>query len=283
MMPAIGHVADVLREAMPDKLPYVNLFPTYANSRQLGVGSYQDYVQSALTIIHPPFLSYDHYALVNGRTEDSFFTNMEIIRQVSQQAGIPFWSCILSVAFGKYMEPTDASVAAQTNAILAYGGRGIEYYTYTTLSIEDYRLGAYDRAGNRTPTWDMVKRANGKANALAPTFMHLRSTGVYHGSNVPKLCHPLAESRLVASVEPTTADLQFKAPHFLIGEFEDNQSRPYLMIVNADLIHSFNFKIHLRKRRSKLLWVSSISGQEQAYGSKADVLPPGGGMLFRVD
>ncbi|MEO8660118.1 MAG: hypothetical protein ABI693_16730 [Bryobacteraceae bacterium] len=35
-MPILGRIAAVLRKAMPEQLPYVNLFPTYATPEQLG-------------------------------------------------------------------------------------------------------------------------------------------------------------------------------------------------------------------------------------------------------
>ena len=41
---------------------------------------------------------------------------------------------------------------------MAYGGRGIQCFTYFAPEIGNYRLAAIDQFGNRTQTWDMLRR-----------------------------------------------------------------------------------------------------------------------------
>src|SRR5439155_7673603 len=65
MMPGLGRVAALLREAMPDKWPYVNLFPYRVSPQMLGVSDYDSYVRMLVKTIGQPFLSYDNYSLVN--------------------------------------------------------------------------------------------------------------------------------------------------------------------------------------------------------------------------
>lgn len=282
MMSGLGHGVNLMRAAMPDKWPLINLLPTYASPRQLGVGSYREYVQAAINKIRPPFLLFDNYALVDGRVKDFLFTNLEIMREFSVSDNIPFWACILSATFANYMAPSDATFNVQAYSTMAYGGRGIVYFTYFSPEGSISRLTAIDRSGKKTPTWDMMQRINSQINALAPTLIQLHSTGVFHSPDVPEQCQSLSESPMVASVNMTSTDQQGIVPHFLIGEFKDMNAHPYLMIVNKDLGHSFKFQIHLRNSSRRLLWISSVTGQEQPYKSEADVLAPGVGMLFRV-
>ena len=42
------------------------------------------------------------------------------------------WNCILANAHFNYMEPSDATFNLQMYSTLAYGGRGIQYFTYFT-------------------------------------------------------------------------------------------------------------------------------------------------------
>jgi hypothetical protein len=69
---------------------------------------------------------------------------------------------------------------------------------------------------------------------------------------------------------------------FLIGEFEDEQGRPYLMIVNKDLNNSFQFAIELKQEGRKLVRIRNYSGREEEFGREMDWLAPGAGILFRI-
>src|SRR5262245_30740399 len=66
MMPGLGKIAGLLREAMPDKWPYVNLFPYRVSPQALGTSDYDSYVRMLVKTIGQPFLSYDNYSLVNS-------------------------------------------------------------------------------------------------------------------------------------------------------------------------------------------------------------------------
>ena len=283
LMPGMGKVAAMLRQAMPDKWPYVNLFPYRAGPAAMGTSSYDDYVRMLVNTIGQPFLSYDNYSLVNGEMLDYFYINLEIVRRLGLENKTPFWNCILANAHFNYMEPSDATFHLQVYSTLAYGGRGIQYFTYFTPTIGNYRLGAVDPFGNRTRTWEMLRRINNEIHALAPALIRLRSTGVYHYPDVPEQGKALAASRLIRSVEMTQRYVRPPAgARFLIGEFEDAQGRPYFMIVNKDLAQSFRFRIDL-KREGKLIRISPYSGREEAFGREMDWLAPGAGILFRVE
>lgn len=282
LMPGLGRVAKILRELAPDRWPYVNLFPHRVSLERLGTSSYEEYVRMLVNVIDQPFISYDHYALVGGEMMDSFYTNLEIIREIALQTGRPFWNCILANAHFNYMEPSDATFNLQVYATLAYGGRGIQYFTYFTPPIGNYRLAPVDPFGNRTATWEMLRRINKQIHALAPVLVRLRSTGVYHYPDVPERCRPLSESRWIEAVEMTQRFVRPPvAGRFLVGEFEDPQGRPYALLVNKDLNHSFRFQVKFRRPFKQLYRVSPYSGREEPFGREMDWLAPGAGILLR--
>jgi hypothetical protein len=70
---------------------------------------------------------------------------------------------------------------------------------------------------------------------------------------------------------------------FLLGEFLDEQGRPYLMLVNKDLINSFRYRIELKDSARKLVHVSPYSGAEEPFGREMDWVAPGAGHLFRIE
>jgi len=269
-MPVMGRIAAELRRAMPDKMPYVNLFPNYANRQQLGVDSYDAYLRSYVEHIQLPYLSWDNYSLVDGQMNQSFYDNLEQVRGVTLEAGIPFWNCVLSNALFRHMEPSDATFNIQVYATLAYGGRGIQFFTYFNPDIGNFRLAPIDVYGNRTPTWDMLRRATHQVHALAPVMTKLRSTGVYHW--------PVS----TASGTPLINDL--KSPgKFLIGEFAGSDGKPWFMLVNKDLKESARFTIELKNKNAKFVRISAASGKEAELGGEGNWLAPGAGVLVRIE
>jgi hypothetical protein len=283
LMPAMGRVSKILKELAPGKWPYVNLFPYRVTKERMGTPDYDTYARMLVDTIGQPFLSYDNYSLVAGDMLDYFYNNLEIVRRISQDTGTPFWNCILANAHFNYMEPSDATFHLQVYATLAYGGRGIQYFTYYTPHNGNYRLGAVDQFGNKTATWDALRRINLQIHALAPELLKLRSTGVYHFPDVPEYGQGLSLSKLVRRVSTFQRLVRQPAQgRFLVGEFEDAQGRLYLMIVNKDLHNSFQFAIDLKQESGKLVRICNYSGRAEEFGREMDWLAPGAGILFRV-
>ena len=283
-MPGLGKVSKMLHDAMPDRLTYVNLFPYQVPKERLGT-DYDSYVRALVKTVGQSFLSYDNYALVNGELNDQFYTNLEIVRRLGIELHTPFWNCIQSNAHYSYAEPTDANIHLEAYASLAYGSRGIQYFTYFTPGHGNFRLAPIDVFGYRTATWDMVRRVNQEIATLAPTLAKLHSTGVYHYPNTPPEGQPLSKSSLVERVEMTEHRLVVApaAGRILIGEFRDASNKPYLMVVNKDLNHSFLLNIYLRDKQRKLVLISPYTGKDEEFTGERHWIRPGGGFLFRVD
>jgi hypothetical protein len=270
LMPVIGRIAAELHRALPDKLPYVNLYPNYANRRQLGAESYDAYLRSYVQLVKLPYLSWDNYSLEDGQMQQRFYDNLEQVRRVTLETGIAFWNCILSNTLFRHMDPSDATFNIQVYATLAYGGRGIEYFTYFNPDVGNFRLAPIDVYGNKTMTWDMLRRINRQIHALAPALSRLRSTGVYHWP--------------VSTAEGTPlVDSLRSTGRFLIGEFVDPEGRPWFMLVNKDLKESVNFTIGLKDKSAKLVRVSAATGTEGEMGGEGNWLAPGAGVLLRVE
>jgi hypothetical protein len=283
-MPGLGKLARLLREAMPDKWPYVNLFPYRVSPDRLGTSDYDSYVRMLVKSIGQPFLSYDNYSLVDGQMLDYFYTNLEIVRRLGLETKTPFWNCILANSHFNYMEPSDATFNLQVYSTLAYGGRGIQYFTYFAPEVGNYRLAAIDQFGNRTPTWDLLRRINHQIHALAPILIRLHSTGVYHYPDAPEQGRTLSSGTLIRSIEMTQRYVRpAVAGRFLIGEFADDSNRQYFLIVNKDLKNSFQFQIQLKQEGRRLIRVSPYSGREEPFGREMDWLAPGAGILFRLE
>jgi hypothetical protein len=282
MMPGLGQVAAMLRRAMPGALAYVNLLPNYGSASRMGAPTYEDYVKKFMDQVHPSLLSYDNYSLFNGEMLGRFYTNLGVIRRFAQKAGIPFWNVILANSHFSYMEPSDATLCLQAYSTMAYGGHGIEYFTYYAPMVGNFRLAPVDQFGHRTATWYKLRRLNSEIRELAPWLIKLHSTGVYHSAPVPEGAEPVSQSHLVKQVRASTYQSPPVQPEYLIGEFRDADGHPFLMIVNKSLKYSMRYVIDLKKEDEHLVLVSPYTGQLISFTGERNWLAPGAGALFEV-
>jgi len=256
-------------------LPYINLFPDYASPQQLGTKNYEEHLDQYVDICNPPYISYDNYSLYEGGRldEDRFFGNIEAIRKKTLQAGIPFWNIILGNTHFRYAEPSDATLAIQVYSTLAYGGRGIGYFTYFTPHIGNYRLAPIDRFGFRTKTWEMVRYINLQIHSLIPVYSKLKSVNVFHTGTVPRNGQGVDSAKLVESVKGDT---------LLVGEFTDNAGKPYAMVVNKNVHSSIAFDIQF-KEKGQIMIVSQFNQGMFHYRGEQVWLAPGNGTLLTVE
>ena len=257
-------------------LPYINLFPDYASPEQLGEKDYQEHLDRYVETCKPPYISYDNYSLFDDEKfdEDRFYGNMESVRNKSLDAGIPFWNVILSNAHFHYAEPSDATLAVQVYSTLAYGGKGIGYFTYYAPQVGNYRLAPIDRFGYRTKTWEMMRNINLQIHSLVPVYGKLKSVNVFHaGGYVPRNAQGIESAKHVES---------FGGGSLLFGEFIDPNGKPYVLVVNKSLKVSSPLHVAF-KGGGNVLMVSSFDGRIAPFVGEQRWLAPGCGVLLTIE
>lgn len=275
LFPGLATVSKAFLAATPEKIPYINLFPNYANQQQLGAETYEEHVEKYVKTVDPPMISYDHYALMEDEPlRKGYFANLETMRRASLKYKRPFWNIVLSNAHFTYREPSAAGIRFQIFTTLAYGGKGISYFTYFAPHSGNYRMAPIDQFGNRTPTWNYLQNVNLMVQKLAPTLLKLTSTGVYHVGHVPEGSVELPGNSLVKVVHGSR--------DFLVGEFIHSDGYQYVMLVNKDFQHSTNFRLELNDAGAILQRVSPYTGQLYNLAGENDWLAPGQGVLLRV-
>src|SRR5947209_288135 len=73
---------------------------------------------------------------------------------------LPFWNIVLSVGHFSYREPTAADFKFQVYSSLAYGAKGIAYFTYFAPAVGNYRMAPIDQFGNETANWQNMRYVN---------------------------------------------------------------------------------------------------------------------------
>lgn len=273
--PGLAKVAALVREKAPGKWPYINLFPNYAEPEQLGVATYPEYLQKFCAICQPTTLSYDHYALLDNATiRDGYWQNLEQMRSVARSNALPFWNIVLGVAHFSFRELSAADCRFQVYSTLAYGARGIAWFTYFAPSSGNYRMAAIDQFGHPTATWGYVQNVNLQIAALAPTLLQLESDDVYHLNNVPEGCHDSTNKDLIVSME---------GGDFMAGDFTHRDGSRYVLVLNKNVYKSAGCMPNFRTTPKRVQRVSPYSGRLEAFEGEQRFLAPGQGVLLKVE
>lgn len=267
----LGRWAAAVEKADPGKMAYINLFPNYAAPGQLGSETYDKHLEEYVKQVKPKFISYDHYALMDdGSLRGGYFQNLESVRAAALKNDIPFWNIVLSNAHFHYAEPTPAGFRFQLYTTLAYGARGISYFTYFAPHVGNYRLAPIDQFGHKTATWDMLREVNLQLHKLGPVYITLKSVNVFHHPIVPAGCIGIESSQFIESVS---------GPSMLVGEFVDPDGQPYVMVVNTSLHDSTPFQVKF-KQEGTIHRVSPYTGQTAPWQGEDCWLAAGQGMLL---
>ncbi len=248
----LGAINKHLLEKDRKRVPYINLYPTYANTKQLGSPTYEHHVDEYLRVVRPRLLSYDHYALMKDGERPGYFHNMEIIRRQGIKHKTPFNFILQAIPHGSYRDPSENDLRWQVNTALAYGARGIMYFTYVTPidSAWDFHDALIDQHGKPTAKYYYAKQINAEVKKLAPTLMKLNSTAVYHTAPVPK----------GAKLLPKDGLIQVDGGEFVVGQFSSDRGARYAMFVNRSLTRSTYVRVTFT-RRVRLSEVSRKTGR----------------------
>ncbi|GIV20939.1 MAG: hypothetical protein KatS3mg023_2690 [Armatimonadota bacterium] len=278
--PLLGSVNRYFLQKDPKHLPYINLFPNYANEQQLGTESYDEHIARYIREVQPALVSWDHYALLENGERDIYFENLEIVRRHCLQANLPFVQIVLTVPHGPYRDPDEVDLRWQAYTTLAYGAKGILWFTYWTPPFDPqwrFRNAIINEKGVPSTKYTILKDLHGRIRNLARTQMRLRSAGVYHTPPLPKGTVAL-DSR-----SPIT---ECDAEDTLLGWLRDGQRRDYLWVVNRSFRQSRRVLLRLRASVSEVGEVNQIDGlvQPVSYDASSRRLPiallPGEGKLF---
>ena len=273
--PELEKVGSRVRELAPGKWPYINLFPDYAENWQLGTTNYAEYLERFISTCHPKIISYDNYSLMDdGSVRNNYWSNLEAVRAACKKHGIEFWNIVLSVAHFNYREPNAADLRFEAYTTLAYGGRGISFFTYFAPAVGGYRGAPIDQFGHETSTWRAIQNVNLQVQKLGPTLLQLTSDDVYHIGKIPSGSKEPPTNSLVSGVSGNNA---------LVGEFTHGDGSRWVMVVNKDFAKSFPCAPQFRKAPKRLRHVSPYSGDLIPFEGEYVWLAPGQGVLLKVE
>ena len=276
----LGKVVSYIRKRDPERVSFINLFPTYASNEQLGTSGYDEHVKQFMEIVKPEVLSYDHYNFfVTPPDGIDYFMNLEIIRKYALLYDVPF--CIIIQAINSQVRP-DVWRKLNKNeyrwlvySSLAYGTRGITYFAWA---------GSYGimTSPEKEEAYAAIQSLNAEIRALGPVLMNLTSTGTYHLSQVPLGCKILPDQCLLKSITPENP--------FMVGFFKDKEDQEYFMLMNRNYDEDKSLQVILNRNVESAAYFNVVTGQWQDIQIENSVegstfvfdFLPGGGTLFKV-
>ncbi len=305
--PGLGKLVAYLRERDPAHLAYINLYPTYANEQQLGVSAdagerarvgqptdsgnvntddqtvlrYRKHLNQFIETVRPDLISYDHYHFLkeaDGREKDGreYFLNLGMIRSAAMGANLPFLNIIQADTIVKtWRLPNANELRWPVFTTMAYGGRGISYFTYWGPVAYN---GLY-QDGKPAPLLQDVAALNHEIATFGPALMQLKSVGVYHTAPLP----------YGGEAVPPHSPVQIRGDGaFVLGLFSESAQTNAFMLVNRDYKNETETTVEitlpghkfqeLDRQTGKWIDARSLSAQRMITLK----LAPGDGRLFRV-
>jgi hypothetical protein len=291
-----------LHKKDPARLAYINLLPIYASEAQLGVLPntfdrtkikcpthlqgvgledknilvYLEHLRRFITIVKPDLISYDHYHFFESGDGQQYFLNLALISQVAQEAKIPFMNYIQA---GKYLKdwrlPTAEEIRFQVYTTLAYGGKGISYFTYWGSEAD----GGLYRDGKQSRLARDVGAINSEIRKLSPTLISLNSKGIYHTEPLP-----LGGERI-----PNDSPVKILSKgEFVVGLFGKDKKATTFMIANRNRKDKQKAEIQVNIAGKRLQELDRKTGKWRrvvnlSLARKIKLtLEAGDGRLFRV-
>ncbi|MBN1542599.1 T9SS type A sorting domain-containing protein [candidate division KSB1 bacterium] len=273
----LGKVVDYLRQRNPLRVAYINLFPTYAQSTQLGVpgydpqSRYDEHVRLFMEIVKPELLSYDHYNFfINNRDGYDYFMNLEIIRKYALLYDVPF--CNIIQAIGSLAEEGqvwrtlhEGELRWLAHSSLAYGAKSLIYFSWGSGPF------GFMNCPEREQVYSAVRQVNSEIMAFAPILMELESTRVYHLNGVPAGTRSLPTDAWIRSATP--------AIDLLLGMFRDSSGNDYVMMMNKDYSEVKSARIQIDPGIEKL----SLFDLETAEWQPVSIVPDGELVSFEAE
>ena len=273
----LARIVEIMREEHPEFLPYINLFPS----------TDRNYVRQFVEVVKPALISFDRYPLLaDGSDDPHYFLNWAIVREEGLRANLPTWIFIQTLAYANHREPTEAELLWQINVSLAYGCKGIQYFTYWTP--DPARGEAFESAlitvdGRRTARYDFAKKIN--TGWLAPVGRELKplvSESVVHANE-----DPLPEGAI--EFTPNDYVRQVSGGAVILGQFrstDTEETSRWLLVVNR--AHSKQVTARLTMNRENVTKVYRFDPAHRRYeplhnSAVVDVkLPPGAAALYKL-
>jgi hypothetical protein len=199
-------------------------------------------VMQYLDRVVPAVLSDDQYDFLLSGDRHLFLPSLVRLRALSDARGIPFWAVVLMIAHGPYRALTEGELRWQVSMALAYGARGVGYFTWWTPApdpVWNWQEGAIGYDGVPTHWFDTLVRFNPAVRAAGEKLAQLSWRSTTHAGGAPDGTVAFTPDVALAAVGGRAA----------IGEFE-GEGATWLLVSNSDSLAARSITLTLGTARA---------------------------------
>ncbi len=224
--PLLARLRVALRARDPDHPAWNNL---RGRSSFVDRAAFAAYLRDFAAVESPTMLCADHYDFLLTGDRVQFVENAATLRAEADSAGLPFWDIVQLIPHGPYRPLAPGELRWQVAQLLAYGARGVGYFTYWTPdrdSVFGDGQGIIARDGTRTPWYDFLLGFDRGVRAAGETLARARWRRTTHAGSVPPGGAAFTPDERIALVEGRAA----------IGEFDGADGARLVLVANSDSI-----------------------------------------------
>lgn len=214
----------LLRERDPAHLSWNNLLGRSAFTSR---DAWLDYTRTYVREVGPVVLCNDQYDFLLSGDRGQLVENVAGLAAIARENGLPFWGIVQLVQHGIFREVTPPLLRWQVAQWLAYGARGIGYFTYWTPPPDpewNWQPAMITWEGARTAHYDTVRELNARLRPLGEALAGMQWLLTEHAGSVPAGGTAFAPDSLLESVGGRAT----------LGTFADSAGAPCLFVANAD-------------------------------------------------
>ena len=284
--PLVRKTLDIFAEKFPDKLLFLGSQQSgatgdvpYKWNPKPGTNEYSfaKYIDQYAQEVNPPLFvsnkAYFYSEVEKGVPlgQSDIWDDIGYLRNWSLKKNVPMWYYVQLVG-----DPIQNVLASMTiekvrlsvNSLLAYGVKGINYYT-TYNSIVDYN-------GRKMGLFNEVKQLNAETLKVGNEMLNFKSQLVYHTGDVKdNYGNKITDSKIVRSA----------TDEMIIGEFKSEKNQDYLYITARTYDKAYKGRVNL-KSNYRVDVFDKATGKYKLIGMDVDTInlnyAAGDGNLYRI-
>lgn len=251
-LPSLKDLAEKIESIDNTRFTYINLLPNLFSSREYAIESYEEYVRQFVNNVPLKILSFDYYPIVSNFIRPSWYNNLEFISSEAKKADIPFWAFALTSAHWDYPVPTIEHLRMQVYSNLAYGAKGIQYFTFwIPVEKEEFTSAPIDRSGNKTNEYYLLQQMNKEIHRYAYIFQTSKVNKVSHYGDIPE------GTTQFSNAPYFMRSIDIRGGNALLSEME-NDDNSFFMIQNTNLNKEIGITIQPDEQTQIILKNGSI-------------------------
>lgn len=174
-----GEVLRFVRSAHPDKLAFLNLYPSYGMladnipeqaQKELGTAEYREYLRQYCQHTDTDYLCFDHYMYASS--PERLLRDLQDTADACRRTGRSLWTVLQVSSHEPDKALSENQLRLQASMALAFG---VECIAWACYSAGWWHHHVLDANGNQTPQYAKLQQVNREIRAIADeAYMHYR-------------------------------------------------------------------------------------------------------------